>query len=256
MPKPSPSRIREMTYDYYQEQARFYDNFDRNNTKRKAFTQRIEQLIAADIRKRQHIKNMLSVACGTGRRALKIRKLSGREFEITGVDMSEKMGHQAAHKGITTYTGRWLDVSLQQIPSFDVATCLYSFGHIPEEKERFHFLEKLNRALVKNGVFYLDVFNLDDKNEWGPLIKEKHEKEQLHKAGYQLGDVFYKKAGGDAVGFLHYFTISEMTRLLEKSGFSVETVYHIGYEYKPGMILERSDEGILFFKAIKKQDTL
>lgn len=249
VPKPESEEIQEMIGDYYAEQARSYDYFDLAHQSRKAYIKRINELIADQLSSTEPLKNVLELACGTGRRALKIRELAERDYEITGVDLSEEMCAHAKKRGLNTYVGNWLEMEMPD-RQYDAATILYAFGHIPHHTERLESLRKIHRFLRPGAHLFLDVFNLDDKNEWGPNARAAFEHLHMEEFGFELGDVFYRKTGGEAVAFLHYFTENELRDLLIQSGFFVEKIYHIGYVHQSGEVLNGDeDRGALFAVA-------
>ena len=46
-----------------------------------------------------------------------------------------------------------------------------------------------------------DVFNVDNPNEWGPEALHLFEELELANEGYERGDLFYRRHGGDTVAF-------------------------------------------------------
>ena len=250
IPKPSQKEIGQMLEDYYNEQAAEYDYFDTAHHSRKAYNEKINVLIALDF-EAQQVDKILALACGTGRRAVEIRHKTGINYQIIGVDLSCNMLDIAEERGLTVLCSDWLNADLEQA-NFDAATFLYSFGHISTHQLRKQSLLKIADHLRKGGALYLDVFNLDDKNEWGPKSLKYFDDHNLANFGYDEGDVFYKKAGGNAYAFLHYFKHHEIKTLLEDCGFKVAWIKYIGYVNKPGEIFHKKDEGALFIKAIKE----
>lgn len=248
-PKPDADTIRNMLGEYYDEQATEYDDFDVRHPTRSKYTGRVNELIAEDLRQQNNIENLLCIACGTGRRGLDIKKMSGHDMKITGVDMSSGMCEIAGKKGVTTINKTWLDAPVQD--EFDAATFLYAFGHIPTEEERIASLRKIHHHLRKGGALYFDAFSLHDKNEWGPRALEAYESE-LKDYGYQEGDVFYKKTGGDAVAFVHYFSLDQIKKLVRESGFRLAKITCVGYVANSGEIVDSGEEGFFFVKAVKE----
>lgn len=250
VPKPESMVIRKMISAYYQEQARQYDHFDLQHESRSNYIQRINQLIAARIQEKGHVSQFLAIACGTGRRAVRIQELSTLHYPITCVDLSAEMCSQAADKGINAHHGAWMDVSVPD-QYFDVVTFLYAFGHIPSAKERLASLKKIGAAMSSGGQLFFDVFNIRDQHEWGPMAVELYESRKLNDYGYERGDVFYKKRGGKAIAFLHYFEEQELVDLLEEAGFRLMQIDHIGYVVQSGQILEETDQGAFLIWAEK-----
>ncbi len=249
IPKPSNKEIKEMIQDYYTEQAHSYDNSDLEDDKRRIYVDAINKIIVKEfLRIKPH--KVLDLATGTGRRASKIKEMTGLDYELYGVDLNLEMCEQAKKKGIIAYCSDWLDVSIKD-EDMDIITMLYSFGHIPSSSERIQFLEKIHFKLKPGGVFYFDVFNINDPYEWGPRALALFEEYNLDYFGYEKGDVFYKRKEMEKVSFLHYFEEERLVALLESLGFEVESVVHMGYVHKSGEILS-GIEGKLLIKAIKK----
>lgn len=249
LPKPKSNQIREMINRYYGEQAEQYDFFDLKHETRNRFIDSINCLIAEDLTNQDDLDHVLAIACGTGRRAVKIRELSDHDYRITCVDMSEEMCCKATERGVTTYPGDWLEVQVGE-EQFDIVTFLYAFGHIPTRSERKKALQKIYDKLKPGGMLYLDLFNANDENEWGPKALQTFNKMGLHRFGYEKGDVFYKKTNGKSIAFLHYFEQDSICELLREVGFEIGYVKNVGYSHKCGQILSE-EEGILFIKAIK-----
>lgn len=249
LPKPNQKKIGQMLTEYYNEQANEYDFFDLSHPSRKAYIATINNLIAKSIKENPPQK-LLSIACGTGRRAKKIQALNGLKYEINGIDLSPEMLSHAQKRGIKTYCCDWQHAQLGQ-DRFDVVTYLYAFGHLSTKTIRLQSLKKVAEHLNSGGLFFVDLFNVDDKNEWGPKALQFYHEHQLYENGYEPGDVFYKKAGGKAYAYLHYFSEEEVKQLFSQAGLQVLSIKHIGYVKKPGEVLPSNDEGALFVTARK-----
>lgn len=250
LPKPDAKTIYSMLGEYYNEQAKEYDNFDTTHYTRNAYTNSLNEIIAKEYSTRDDLEHELALACGTGRRVADIRKLSGVDYEIDGVDLSKEMCEIAAKQNINTYNCLWLDCNLPE-KKYDSATFLYAFGHICSKQERIDTLKKVAKHLKEGGTFYFDVFNVNDKYEWGPKALEAFKDNHLERMGYEKGDVFYIKTGGNSVAYLHYFEENEIVELLTQCGFTISWVKHIGYTHNSGEELSEPDSGSLFIKAIK-----
>lgn len=250
IPKPNTDQINEMIGAYYCEQSEHYDLFDFNHPSRKKYTKKINSMIADEMNESAHINNYLAIACGTGRRALDIQSQSHHNYQITGVDLSPGMCEIAVSRGLKMHEGCWLNVAITE-DEFDVCTFLYAFGHLTSHEERKQALLKIHSKLKKGGILFFDVFNVNDKYEWGANAVDRYHDYQLDQWGYEKGDVFYKKTEGDEVAFLHYFEQQSLTDLLVECGFKVERIDHIGYVHRSGELLDNPDEGSLFIKAIK-----
>lgn len=251
IPKPGSEKIGEMVGAYYCEQARIYDRIDESSQNRSAYTEKINEIIAREFSQLNRLDEVLHIACGTGRRAIEIRNLSGSPYKIQGVDISASMCEVASEKDIHLLNSGWVDLELPSDTQYCAATWLYAFGHISSPEVRKDALVKLNRHLKMNAPFMLDVFNIDNKNEWGPLALKAYQKMKLDRYGYQPGDVFYKRIGGEEIAFLHYFDQNEITSLLEECGFQVEKIWNIGYVKDAGIIKEDPTEGFFMIHAKK-----
>lgn len=241
IPKPDSLEILHSISAYYSEQAQTYDHLDQGSEKRRAYTQSINGIIADDIGRRSH-ECVLHIACGTGRRAVDIRERSGLSYRMEGVDISAGMIQTAKERGLDARIGHWNEVSIEE-GMYDAVTFLYAFGHIPSKEERKKSLSKVFRALRPGGRFYFDVFNVDNPNEWGPEALTLFEELELANEGYERGDLFYKRHGGQIVAFLHYCTAEGIQALVESCGFDVCAVHRIGYVDRPGEKLEEEGKG-------------
>ncbi|WP_306643920.1 methyltransferase domain-containing protein [Sanyastnella coralliicola] len=250
IPKPSSKVIAELIGGYYKEQALEYDSFDLKHESRRKYTERINALIA-DKLSESSVQKVLDLACGTGRRALKIREESEASYDLMGVDLSPEMCAVAQNRGVNAQSGNWLEMELPE-GSLCAITFLYAYGHIPTEEERRQALKKALVSLKPGGLLFFDAFNLNDKNEWGPHAVKAYEEHNLASFGYEKGDVFYKKVGGEEVAFLHYCEEDSLKAFLEEIGFDVIDLKHIGYVHRSGEILDNDDEGALFVVAQKR----
>jgi ubiquinone/menaquinone biosynthesis C-methylase UbiE/predicted metal-dependent enzyme (double-stranded beta helix superfamily) len=248
IPKPSSKEIKQMILSYYSRQAMNYDNDDIEDEKRRKYVFAINDILVDEFKKIQP-SNVLDIASGTGRRALRIKSLSGLDYQISGVDMNQEMCDLSTKRGIKSYCEDWIKLDLPN-NYFDVITMLYAFGHVPDALERILFLEKVHEKLKPGGVFFFDVFNSNDPYEWGARALSVFNEYKLDFFGYEKGDVFYKRTGMDEVSFLHYFEEERLVALLESLGFKCEKVFHVGYVYKSGQLVNK-EEGKLFIKAVK-----
>lgn len=236
IPKPRSLEILHSISAYYSEQAETYDHLDQGSEKRRAYTDSINGIIASNIGELSP-KRVLHIACGTGRRALDIRTRSKRDYRMEGVDISMGMVQTARQRGLDARIGHWNEIDVES-GAFDAVTFLYAFGHIPNLVERKNSLNRVFKALRPGGRFYVDVFNLDNPNEWGPEALNLYKELELANEGYERGDLFYKRHGGETVAFLHYCSQKGIVDLLESCGFSINDVHRIGYVDRPGEQLD------------------
>ena len=160
---------------------------------------------------------------------------------MEGIDLSAGMVETAKGRGLDARIGHWNEVDVES-GAYDAITFLYAFGHIPSLEERERSLRKVHGALRPGGRFYFDVFNVENPNEWGPEAVHLFEELELANEGYEKGDLFYKRHGGDTVAFLHYCSQSGIVNLVESCGFDVHAVHRIGYVEHSGMELGQEEQ--------------
>lgn len=120
--------------------------------------------------------SILDFACGAGRHSLLLAK---KGFHVTGVDLSERLLHEAKKNA------RAENLKLNFIKSdlrdfntdekFDLVLNLFtSFGYFENDEENFCVFEKAHKFLKSNGYFVFDYFNKNyiEKN----LIEYSEEK--------------------------------------------------------------------------------
>jgi SAM-dependent methyltransferase len=249
-PKPSSVDIVAMCSEYFDFYAPTYDAFDSEVTKRRRYCATINQLIASDVTSLGPLKSLLGMACGTGRREIEIRQLSGLSYDIIGCEASAGMCEQAKRAGIKVHHASWPE-EFPGTECFDACTYLAAFGHLPSRHLREIALAKIHKRLRNGGYLYLDVMNMDDEQEWGPQIAAIYDRESLGNHGYEKGDLFYKIKGSSFLSYFHYFTESEISSLLTSSGFEIRQVLRIGYGARFGEIISTPSEGSIFIMAYK-----
>lgn len=244
VPKPNEEEINVMLQAYYDEQAAKYDKFDTEHASRQAYNNAINEQIAADFQDFKP-KNVLDIAGGTGRRSEEIKNMCQGNFQPVILDMSANMIVEAQKRGFTGINAPFLSAKLPK-DHFDAIYFLYAFGHISSNALRIQTLEKIYSQLKSGGRFYFDVFDIDNKHEWGHMARKNYFDLELEHMGYEEGDVFYKKSGGSEVAYLHYFDREKLIKMIEKIGFNVRKVSQIGYVKNAGAYCTKPNEGNLF----------
>jgi len=259
VPKPSAARINVMVTDFFSTLATNYDSENFRSTKRLKYTNAVDDVVASELRRSARpVLRALDLFCGTGRRALSIRELSGQSYRLDGFDKATDMVRLASERGLNMLPVNAFDFELEArgaptdpLPGgptnvYDAVTCLYSFGHLPDLVARTRVLKRLFRLLRPGGKLFMDVFNvLDSHNEWGPDIANAFRELHLEDEGYDMGDIFYKRTGPGhrSLSFLHYFSRMELVDLLKDCGFTIERFFTVGYGHEAGRVLEESDNG-------------
>ena len=102
------------------------------------------------------------------------------------------------------------------------------------------------------GHLYIDVFNINNRFEWGPFALRTFNHMRLDRYGYESGDVFYRRANGEEIAYLHYFEWEEIKSLLEEAQFEIQSTQYIGYAKNSGQIVEDPNEGFFFIVAKRR----
>jgi len=122
--------------------------------------ERLVGLIEKNVNLKPH-SAVLDMACGAGRHAIAFAK---KGFNVTAVDLSERLLEEAKKNAITT--GVSIDFTLSDILKFetdlkfDLAVNLFtSIGYFEDDEENFAVIKKANSLIKNGGFFVLDYFN-------------------------------------------------------------------------------------------------
>lgn len=244
-PKPSADEIKSMLASYYDGLAEGFDEFNSKIT-RSLYLHTIDRHAAEELSRRP-IKRLLSVASGTGHREVSIREMSGLPFQITCVDISSRMCQSAVEKGLDAICGPVSEVELP-LSVFDGCLFLNAFEVMSSWSERLTAFQKISHSLKIGAPFFIDVMDLEDRNGWGPQVKELFERENLGDHGYELGDYFFRRTDQNDFAFAHYSSRAEMERLFEAASFRVVSLsYYLMNSGEPC----GAGHGDMFFMAEK-----
>jgi hypothetical protein len=100
--------------------------------------------------------------------------------------------------------------------------------------------------LKRGAPFYVDVLNLNDRNEWGPEIARLFADRDLASRGYDPGDTFYRRIGSQKVAYFHYFDRNEADQLLTRAGFRVVAHHYVDCGNDVGTLVGPEEGAILF----------
>lgn len=153
----SGGRGEKMSEALYNELAPYYDLImDRDTEKEIKFLNKVFS--------ENDVESVLDIACGTGRHACPLKK---KDYDVTGIDLSEKMLEQARKKCNARFIqGDITSMSLEE--NYDTAIFLWSTVNLFSGKEEVkEILGEIKESLSKDGIFILDA-------------KKKHPEEEKH----------------------------------------------------------------------------
>ena len=252
VPKPDPEAVERMVMKYFAEHANRYDALDKQIIKRRAYTEAIDQRVADGIKELNEeleVQRVMHLACGTGRRAASIREATGLDYKMLGLDLCEEMVAIAGERDLSVTTGSLRSPEAWIEPEkFEVVTLLYAYGHLPNRTIRQGVIESAFALLKPEGRFFFDAFDIADEHEWGPEARRQFAEQRLANQGYEEGDVFYRRAKGEHLAFLHYCAADRLSNLMESAGFVDVKMTTIGYDQASGA---ESHNGKLFVAGTK-----
>jgi SAM-dependent methyltransferase len=177
---------------------------------------------------------VLDLCCGHGRHSVLLAK---RGYKVTGLDLSQSYldlaQRAASDRKVALDT---VSADMREIPFndyFDAAINMYSsFGYLESEAEDIRVLESISRSLKRGGRLLLDMLNREwavanyIQNDWhsetdGTLYVE-HRALDLASSRMRVRFIIVSPNGDrhDSIGHdIRLYTLTEMTRLLERVGF-------------------------------------
>ncbi|MCD6405179.1 MAG: class I SAM-dependent methyltransferase [Planctomycetes bacterium] len=176
---------------------------------------------------------LLDIGCGTGRHVMELA-LCG--LDCVGMDLSVHMVDMTLAKleragmSISLVQADMTEPLPFQSAAFNHVICMFStIGLIPKAPARAAFLTEVNRVLASGGNLVLHVHNrlhnlltpwgrswLAKTYLWNPLFK-----------GLEVGDRIMEYYRGIENMYLHIFSLREIRRLLEKTGFDVMRIAYL-----------------------------
>jgi len=184
--------------------------------------------------------SVLDLCCGQGRHSIKLAK---RGLRVTALDLNPEyleLAKQAAKAGKVTI--ETVAADMRNIPfenKFDAIVNMYSsFGYLESEAEDLKVLESAAKALKAGGRILLDMLNrewaIDNyiQNDWhtgadGTLYVERRDLD-LATSRMHVHFIVVDPQGGrrESIGhIIRLYTLTEMTRLLERVGMRVTAVF-------------------------------
>ena len=185
-------------------------------------------------------ESVLDLCCGQGRHSVQLAK---RGLKVTGLDLNPdyvELARQAAKAGKVEI--ETVAADMREIPfanKFDAIVNMYSsFGYLESEAEDLKVLESAAKALKTGGRILLDMLNrewaIDNyiQNDWhtgadGTLYVERRDLD-LATSRMHVHFIVVDPKGGrrESIGhIIRLYTLTEMTRLLERVGLRVTSVF-------------------------------
>jgi SAM-dependent methyltransferase len=183
---------------------------------------------------------VLDLCCGQGRHSVQLAK---RGLKVTGLDLNPdylELAQRAAKSSrveIETVTADMREIPFEN--KFDAIVNMYSsFGYLESEAEDLKVLESAAKALKAGGRLMLDMLNrewaIDNyiQNDWhtgtdGTLYVERRDLD-LATSRMHVHFIVVDPSGGrrESIGhIIRLYTLTEMTRLLERVGIRVISVF-------------------------------
>ena len=184
--------------------------------------------------------SVLDLCCGQGRHSIQLAK---RGLHVTALDLNAEYldlaskAAGAAKVKIETVAGDMREIPFEN--KFDAIVNMYSsFGYLESEAEDLKVLESAVKALKPGGRLLLDMLNrewaIDNyiQNDWhtgadGTLYVERRDLD-LATSRMHVHFIVVDPKGGrrESIGhIIRLYTLTEMTRLLERVGMRVTAVF-------------------------------
>jgi SAM-dependent methyltransferase len=183
--------------------------------------------------------SVLDLCCGQGRHSVQLAKLG---LKVTGLDLNPDYVQLAQQAAIASKVSiETVAADMREIPfenKFDAIVNMYSsFGYLETEAEDLKVLASAAKALKRGGRLLLDMLNrewaIDNyiQNDWhtgadGTLYAERRDLD-LSTSRMHVHFIVVDANGGrrESIGHnIRLYTLTEMTRLLERVGFQVTAV--------------------------------
>ena len=179
-----------------------------------------------------HGKTILDVGAATGNLTA---YLSSQGYEVTAIDLSERLIAKAAEKGVTVQQLNML--AIEELPTFDNIVCIgNTLPHLDSKTSVQLFLQKAYRQLTQGGKLVLQLVNFQKyfAQQQGdylgnlPLIENDKVKFERYYYLNEEGKIRFKTILDDTIKneeLLQPIFAEELTQWLTQIGFQAINLY-------------------------------
>lgn len=179
-----------------------------------------------------HGKTLLDVGAATGNLTA---YLSSQGYEVTAIDLSERLIAKAAEKGVTVQQRNML--AIDELPTFDNIVCIgNTLPHLDSKASVQLFLQKAYRQLTQGGKLVLQLVNFQKyfAQQQGdylgnlPLIENDKVKFERYYYLNEEGKIIFKTILDDTIKneeLLQPIFADQLTQWLTQIGFKAINLY-------------------------------
>lgn len=179
-----------------------------------------------------HGKTILDVGAATGNLTA---YLSSQGYEVTAIDLSERLIAKAAEKGVTVQQLNML--TIDELPTFDNIVCIgNTLSHLDSKTSVQLFLQKAYRQLTQGGKLVLQLVNFQKyfAQQQGdylgnlPLIENDKVKFERYYYLNEEGKIIFKTILDDTIKneeLLQPIFADQLTEWLTQIGFQAINLY-------------------------------
>ena len=179
-----------------------------------------------------HGKTILDVGAATGNLTA---YLSSQGYEVTAIDLSERLIAKAAEKGVTVQQLNML--AIDELPTFDNIVCIgNTLPHLDSKTSVQLFLQKAYRQLIRGGKLVLQLVNFQKyfAQQQGdylgnlPLIENDKVKFERYYYLNEEGKIRFKTILDDTIKneeLLQPIFADQLTQWLTQIGFQAINLY-------------------------------
>lgn len=182
---------------------------------------------------------LLDLCCGTGRHSIILSK----DINVIGMDLSRNLLRIAKQRmKETNVMFPLVRAEMRQFPFKDnvfasIISMFTSFGYLPSEVEDLKSLKEINRTLKKNGVFLLDLANLQHiktnfrERDWAEFESYYMlEERSLELKNPKLRSIWtlIRKGTCQTQSILHevrLYTLARLQRMFKQSRLAIRKLY-------------------------------